>query len=183
MIFMKHQRSPVSLLIFMTIVGGYLTMVSYGPIAAQAAESLVPPKNQVILTISGKISVTNTADGAQFDRDMLEALGTTEIKTWTPWTEGITTFEGVLAHDVLNAVGAYGSSVRANAINDYEVIVPVSDFEKYGVILATKKNGTYMRVRDKGPLWIIYPLDDFPHLKETAIYERSIWQLNKLTVE
>ena len=44
-------------------------------------------------------------------------------------------------------------------------------------------NGKAMDVRNKGPIWIIYPIDEFPELKTEEISGRSIWQLDKLLVQ
>ena len=37
-----------------------------------------------------------------------------------------------------------------------------------------------MSVRDKGPLWVMYPFSDAPALKTETNYSRCIWQLNRL---
>jgi hypothetical protein len=38
-------------------------------------------------------------------------------------------------------------------------------------------------VRDKGPLFIVYPYDSKPELKSQTYYGRSAWQLAKLIIE
>ncbi len=152
---------------------------SSGPLAA-----FEQPTGRVILEIGGKITHSNDGDGgAVFDREMLEELGLTEIVTDTPWTKGLVRFEGVLVRDLLKAVGATGTSIRAIAINDYAVNIPLEDFEKYPVILALKMNEQYMRVREKGPLWVIYPWHDNPDLRTEVYHSRSIWQLKHIVVE
>ncbi|HEX4172161.1 MAG TPA: oxidoreductase, partial [Acetobacteraceae bacterium] len=52
-----------------------LAMVALSRLAAAAETALSMPAGKVILTISGQISVCNVGATAQFDRDMLEALG------------------------------------------------------------------------------------------------------------
>jgi hypothetical protein len=39
-----------------------------------------------------------------------------------------------------------------------------------------------MSVREKGPLWVIYPFDDVPEYQNETIYSRSIWQLDRIEV-
>jgi hypothetical protein len=51
------------------------------------------------------------------------------------------------------------------------------------VILALKRNGEYMPVRDKGPLFVIYPFDSKPELKTQTYYGRSVWQVAKIVVK
>jgi len=59
----------------------------------------------------------------------------------------------------------------------------MEDFKKFNVILAMKRDGNYMPVRDKGPLFIIYPYDSDPQLQSQTYYTRSAWQVAKLIVE
>jgi hypothetical protein len=49
------------------------------------AASLPEPTEKPILTVTGKITVTNKEGAAQFDRAMLEALGAASFSTSTPW--------------------------------------------------------------------------------------------------
>lgn len=144
------------------------------------AETLGAPKDKPILTVSGKIAVTNKGDTAQFDRAMLEELGTTTIETTTPWDEGVIKFEGVLIRELMKKVGASGERAAIVALNDYMSEIPLEDFEKYDVILALKRNGEYMGVRDKGPLFIVYPYDTQPELKTQTYYARSVWQVARI---
>jgi hypothetical protein len=134
-----------------------------------------------ILTISGKIG---RADGtSQWDREGLEKLGLASFETTTPWHNGKVRFEGVPLKVLMKEVGASGSSVQALALNDYATEIPLADFEKYGVILAMKRDGEYMPVRDKGPLFIVYPYDSDPDLKSQKFYSRSAWQVKALVVK
>ena len=91
-------------------------------------------------------------------------------------------FEGVLARDLLSDTGAEGSVIDAIALNDYTVSIPVMDFDAYGVILAYRKDGENLTVRDRGPLWVIYPWSDQSDLQNELYYSRSIWQLRAIEV-
>ena len=61
--------------------------------------------------------------------------------------------------------------------------LPFEDFDRYGVILALKRNGEYMPVSDKGPLFIVYPYDSDPALRSTTYTSRSAWQVSQLVVK
>ena len=148
-----------------------------------ASQTLPSPEGRVILTISGKITKTNTDGKAEFDLDMLHSLGTRALSVTTSWTDGIQEFSGVPMSDLMKAVGAEGKTVEAIALNDYTYTIEVEDFALYPVILATKLNGNILKVRDKGPLWIIYPLDQFTDLEKTVIERRMVWQLRQLIVK
>ena len=160
----------------------FLIVLLLGISAAQAGE-LAAPTGKVILTVTGKVKNTNGGGVSRFDRAMLEALGVVTLRTSTHWTDGVIEFEGIPARRLLEAVGAEGKTMKAVAINDYTVEIPVSDFLDNGVLLALKMNGKYMRVRDKGPIWIVYPLDQNPELATKAIRDRWIWQLKRLDIQ
>lgn len=147
-----------------------------------AGEPLPPPKGKTILSISGNISITNNNGVADFDLAMLKALGVTKIKTSTTWTEGVSIFQGVLLKDVLNRVGATGKTLTATALNDYAVSFPADDGWKWPVILAFDRDGKALSVRDKGPLWIVYPKDDYAPLQSVHYNERWIWQLKAIEI-
>ncbi len=158
----------------------FLLMV---PFAYANAAELAAPKGQVILTISGDIEHRNGAQAADFDREMLEQLGMESFETKTPWYEGQVKFEGVRLSKLMKLVGAKGTNVTAVALNDYVTTIPLEDFDKFPVLLALKRNGNYMPVRDKGPLFIIYPFDTFADLRTQTYFGRSAWQLRKLIIE
>lgn len=151
--------------------------------ASPAAEPLPQPTGPVILVVSGAVEVTNSERGAEFDRDMLYALGLTEISTTTAWTDGVQHFEGVLLRSVLERVGASGTTITGLALNDYRALIPFEDAALYDVLLASVMNGTEMQVRDRGPLWIVYPRDGHPELQEPQYNDRWVWQLRELQVQ
>ncbi len=160
------------------------TFVAFlGIMGAAFAGSLSAPTERPILTISGKIGVTNKDGTAQFDRAMLESLGLVTIETASPWYEGKVKFEGVSLDKLMKQVEAKGDRISVIALNDYATEIPMADFKKYNVILALKRNGEYMPVRDKGPLFIVYPYDSDPELRTQTYYARSAWQVARIEVK
>lgn len=147
-----------------------------------SAGSLPQPEGEPILTISGTVANTNSGEVARFDRHMLEALGTAKIRTRTPWYDEVVEFEGVPMKALMDHVGASGTELTATALNDYKVIIPLSDFEEFDAILAMKRDGVEMPVRDKGPLFIIYPYDSDPQLQTDQYWDRSAWQVKELRI-
>ena len=113
---------------------------------------------------------------------MLEKLGISRRKTSTAWTEGQPVFEGVLMRDLFNQVGASGDKVTVVALNDYKVDIPMSDFKNFPVILAYRMDGQALRVKDKGPLWIIYPADEFPELNNKQTQNKWVWQFKEIQI-
>ncbi len=144
--------------------------------------TLSSPAEKAILTVTGLITNTNEGDAASFDRPMLEALGLDGFRTMTPWYDRPVRFEGVRMRRLMQAVGAFGTDVVAFALNDYVIEIPMCDFDRHGALLAMKRDGVDMPVRDKGPLFIVYPYDSKPELRSQQFYSRSAWQVARLVV-
>jgi len=171
---------PVRLLrSVLPMLAAFAAMAAFTAVAGQ----IETPAGKAILTISGKIGVTNKGDTAQFDRPMLEALGMETVETTTPWYNGTVKFEGISLDKLMKHVGAAGERAVVVALNDYSSEIPIEDFSKYGAILALKRDGEYMPVRDKGPLFVIYPFDSNPELKSQTFYGRSVWQVAKIIIK
>jgi hypothetical protein len=151
-------------------------------LGSQPALALDAPKERPILTISGKIGVKNAGENARFDMKMLEALPQHSFTTRTPWYDKPVKFTGPLLSDVLAAVKASGTTVSAIAINDYKISIPVAD-TKHKVIVARLLDDKPMPVREKGPLFVVYPFDSAAELRSSTYYERSIWQLKALEIQ
>lgn len=143
----------------------------------------------VVLTSAGAqtapLEVVGRVRGGvvHLDRTALAALPKSTVVTGTPWTNGESRFEGVLLRDVLAAVGAYGTSVRAQALNDYAATIPIAEAFAFDVLVAWKQDGRLLERRDKGPFWIIYPWSQHPELDDRIHRQRAVWQLFRLVVE
>jgi hypothetical protein len=125
------------------------------------------------------------ADGRSvgFDRAALAALGPVTVETSTPWTDGVRRFVGAPLGAVLAAAGVTGERLRAHALNDYSAEMPVADTLARGAVLVWEMDGQALSVRDKGPLWILFDFDDEPAVRTDAYLARSVWQLNRISVE
>ena len=149
---------------------------------AGPALALEPASGPVVLTVMGRPAQPNAGKVARFDMAMLERLPQRSFVTGTPWYGEAHKFTGPLLRDVLAACGASGSRLRAIALNDYSVDLPFEDTQHHDVLLARLLDDKPMAVRDKGPLFIIYPFDSDAQLRSTVYYSRSAWQLKSLEV-
>ncbi len=177
----RHSLLRLAALAGFAALAWIAVVTTAGSPAAQTA--LAAPKGKVILTITGMIAIKNAPNGAAFDRAMLDAMPKTTIKTATPWTEGQQVFEGIALKTLIAAVGGTGGTVRALALNNYAYEIPLADATKYGAILAYKQNGREISVREKGPLWIVYPLDDFAEIRNIEYHSRMVWQIKELQIK
>lgn len=149
---------------------------------SSAAQTLDQPQGTVILEVSGQVAILNAEGAAQFDLDMMDALDQHVIDVETPWHEGPQQFSGPRLVDLMAAAGASGSELRFVAINDYAANMPWEDIEAHDVILALRQNGNTMSVREKGPLFVIYPFNEKPELRNEVYYARSVWQVKEIQV-
>ena len=93
------------------------------------------------------------------------------------------TFTGPLLRDVLAAVDAKGTKITAVALNDYKTEIPFDDATRHDVIVARLMNNRPMPVREKGPLFIVFPFDTKAELRTELYYNRAAWQLNMLRIK
>jgi hypothetical protein len=147
------------------------------------AQQLAQPSGEIVFTIEGAIGNGQSGGSADFDMEMLRALPSATIRTTTPWTTGTTEFTGVPIAALLDLVAASGKEMRAEALNDYIAQVDLDTVRSSGAILAYRIDGKEISVRDKGPLWIMFPFDEKPELKAEKVYSQSVWQLRKLIIE
>jgi hypothetical protein len=165
----------------MSIDRRHVMLGAVSALALPGLAALPKPSGRVILTIKGSLGAGH-GPSADFDDGMLAALPQRTLRTRTPWHEGVKEFTGPLLRDVLGAVGGQGTTIRAVALNDYKVDVPFDDARSIDVVMARLLDGRPMAVRDKGPLFIIYPFDDRPELRTPQYFSRCAWQLRSIEI-
>ncbi|WP_109483729.1 molybdopterin-dependent oxidoreductase [Paraburkholderia sp. C35] len=144
-----------------------------------------PLATTLALDVKGKIAKTNDADHSEFhfSEAQLLALPVHSISTSTTWTAK-STFTGPLLADILKTVGAYGEEIEIHTLDDYTYTVPVSDASRYGVVVAYSMNGKRLQVSDFGPLFLIYPRDQYPgELAGASADAKFVWQIKALIVK
>ena len=144
------------------------------------ADFYAPAQGTPIVMVRGAITATNSADGLVLDLDQLKSLPQHSFTTSTPWTEAKATFQGVLLKDFIAAVGATGTTVTITALDDYTNSIPITDAKDDGPMLAFLKDGELISIRDKGPLWLIYPFDDNAEYQTEETYAHSVWQIARI---
>lgn len=173
------RRRVFSALVVLQFIG--LVAVSF--VSSALAAELPRPEGKVILVIKGAIANTNAPGVAEFDYAMLENLGFVTEQVDTSWTPVGAVFEGVRTRKLLEFVGATGRRITATAANDYSVSLPLEDLAEYDTLLASSRDGVRLRLRDQGPLWLVYVPRDQPDEIQAVLNHRMVWQLNTLEVE
>jgi hypothetical protein len=111
----------------------------------------------------------------------LEELPQVTVATENEFSDGMVSYRGPLVRDVLAELGLDKlETVRFVAANDYYVDVPTQDFRDYDAILAMEADGKPLSRREKGPLWLMYPISDHAALKDPIYLRRLIWQVVRI---
>lgn len=110
--------------------------------------------------------------------EQLAALPQVTITTENEFIDGVAAYRGPLARDVIAPLGVdRAATLRFTAANDYSIDIPVSDFLDFDVILAMEADGARLSRREKGPLWLMYPISDHPQFRGRPYSDRLIWQV------
>ena len=149
-----------------------LGLLLVSPLTARAAAP-------ALLLVSADHSQT-----VDFSIDDLAAMPLVTVATENEFSDGMVSYRGPLVRDVLVKAGMErASSVRFTAVNDYFVDIPTDDFRHYDAILAIEANGERLSRRDKGPIWLMYPISSHPELQDPIYLRRLIWQVVRIEAQ
>ena len=122
------------------------------------------------------------SDIREFTDEDLSALPQISFTTSTIWTADPVTFSGPSLAAVLEAADAPAGALSMVAVNDYKVELPRTLVAAEAPIIAHRLNGKPFGIRDKGPLWVVFPFDADARYQTEEIYSYSIWQLTQIQV-
>ncbi|MBY6201020.1 molybdopterin-dependent oxidoreductase [Maritalea mobilis] len=171
---MRYTYSNTRRAVLLAIAAAGALALQGGGATAQQAEA--PP--DTILTVvpaPGAMPVHFT------DADLAD-LPQHSFQTSTIWTVGVPEFSGPSLASVLAAAGMEDSvrQIRLTALNDYAVLIDIEQIEEDVPIIANRMNGATFSVRDKGPLWVVFPFDAAPRYRAETIFAISVWQLRHI---
>lgn len=131
-----------------------------------------------------QLAIVDVAAGRTetFSQGDLMAMPQETYETSTIWTKGEKTFTGPTLAAVLDAVNAGDGPVTLFAINDYSVEIPRDTITDDAPIVALSVDENPLSVRDKGPLWVVFPYDSDVRYRSENIFAYSIWQLVRIEV-
>lgn len=105
--------------------------------------------------------------------------GQFSINTSTPWTDGISHFNGVPLKALLADVVPKFKKIIVKAHNDYTVTISSADLDNNDVILAWSLDGKKLSLRDKGPYWIVFDLDSLGE-HGSQYLNKMVWQVRSI---
>jgi len=123
-------------------------------------------------------------DSVSVSYEELVAMPSQTFTTHLPWYEGVNTFTGVRLENLLLHYTSEGvpDQVNVRALNDYAIDISGEDISAYHPILTYLKNGERMKVRDKGPYWLIYSLEDYPEIDKSQYHAQMVWQVESIKI-
>ncbi|MCP5072631.1 MAG: hypothetical protein GY947_04955 [Rhodobacteraceae bacterium] len=114
----------------------------------------------------------------------LEAMHQHALETTNDFVDGKQVFQGPRVKDLLIYLGAQDAkTARLTAANDYSVEIATEEFFRYDAILALTMGGERFSTRDKGPIWVMYPMSEHEELQDPVFNNRLIWQLVGMELE
>lgn len=161
---------------FLSVVTACFLWTFGTPVFHATAEQ--PP---VILTITLPGAETGTPQVIALTEQDLRALPALSYDTTTIWTTGKQRFTGVPLFTLLEHFDIEAAKLELQAVNDYSIALPVDEITPDAPIVAYERNNKPMKLRDKGPLWLIYDYDSNADYRTETIFSRSIWQLDRIT--
>lgn len=152
---------------------------------ARAAVNGEPQPVQLAPLPSGSVSLVFAGAPGQPERKLsfaeIEALGLHRVHTATFWPGDDGVYEGPLLRDVLQAAGlGEAAAIRVVALDGFSQVLPRADWTRWPVLLATRRDGKAMTVRNKGPFRIIYPRDMNPGLQDPSYRLRWVWLIRSI---
>lgn len=148
-------------------------------LAALAVPGAAVAADEPVLDIDGAI---RPPAPRRLTLPQIDAIGRVDLVTRTPWTVGPQHFAGLPMRRLLDAVGAQGPTLRAVALNDYAVTMPIAEIVAADAFLATHQDDAPIPVRLRGPFWIVFPWSLRPELDTASNRHRAVWQLQRIGI-
>lgn len=123
---------------------------------------------------------TKDGDAFQLSVHDIDHLPQSEIKTTTPWTSGERIYTGPTLRALFEHYDLTPSDMIGTALNGYSAVLDRSVIENGVAILATRCDGQFMPVTDKGPFFIVFPFSDEEYW-DNRYFDSAIWQLVQLS--
>jgi len=150
-----------------------------------AAAGSAAAEDSPMLEIGGKIAAFTDQFGKVYrlSASQFQSMPQSSLTTSTSWTP-VSKFKGVRMEEIMRLTGAKGEYAQIYALDDYSVRIPVADFKRYGVVLASSRDGKALDASKFGPYFLIYPKDRYPKELNTPTAEaKFVWQVSRIVFQ
>lgn len=132
---------------------------------------------QLVLRVGEEPPVTMMHD------EIVAQFEPSSFTTSLPWYPDKKEFTGFKVSDLLNQLEIDDAfSVSFIALNDYAASSTIADINKYEPIIAYQVDGKNMRVRDKGPYWLLFNVDKYPETNTAVFHSQMVWQIDEIMI-
>lgn len=174
----QHRSGPnVALWPLVRRVGWLLLALALLPADMRPAQASEPNVILEVQVAEGRV--------VGLSLDDLRALPLTEFETSTVWTLGVDTYSGVLLRDLLQHLGHVPDHgpVTVRALDGYSAVIEPALITEQAPLVSFLRNGAPMPVRDRGPIWLIFPYDQDTNYRTESIYAKSVWQVRAIEIK
>ena len=133
-----------------------------------------------IHALSANIELITNNEKFEYSVDQLLEIQTKELVTLTPWTNSEPTFKGLSIAALFAEHNIQSGQIKFTALNDYSISVSVADLLKSEGFIAMYQDGEILKVRSKGPFWLIFPWSDRSELINARVSSWSTWQIKTI---
>ena len=138
-------------------------------------------KEDTLLNIQA-VKNSGCSKAVQLNDTALLSLPQRQFVTHHSWSDSAESFSGPLLADVLDTTCNNVVKIKLTALNDYAIDMDFSKVKKYQPIVALTVNGKRLSIREKGPLWVMLPMDDHKDIAEKSMDGMMIWQLSDIKI-
>ncbi|MCF4970473.1 molybdopterin-dependent oxidoreductase [Nostoc sp. CMAA1605] len=185
----KAQNSLLSILMITAVgLGGCTDQPSDEQLEVWRAEAIA--RNEKIMADNAKNTQpkewnlviqgeTSTGKTETLNWQQLQSIATTNLKTADPnyilQPDQVFDFRGIPVSTLLKKYGYQPNvtEVTFMAYNSYQVTVDLYDLLKYPIILAIANDGKPISRAQGGPIYLVFPHSQYPHLQQQ--YPESFW--------
>jgi hypothetical protein len=153
------------------------------PAEIQPGNAVPAPTNEVVLTLSGNITASNSDGLLELDLPTLEKFGLVQYTVTDPWFQDDVTYTGILLADLIEVAAPPDpvTAVTVTALDGYSADIPLAEIQRWPVLLATRANDQHLTIANNGPTRIIFPYD--AHQDVTAARNMSVWNIEFLEIK
>lgn len=146
------------------------------PAVTEPPADIEVPENILDIKLSGSILETTPETVTVLD---LEKLPLTGYAVNDPYVEERVEYRGVTLKDLVEGYAKPTTQKMVLvAIDDYKVEFTRDEWTRWDILLATRMNGKYMELEEKGPAKIVMPYDTAEDINQTSYTPFWIWEIN-----
>ncbi len=102
------------------------------------------------------------------------------VEIYNPWEKRKEIYTGIWVTDLIKKYGQGAHSLTLTAIDNYQVTLKDEDWQNLRILLATKVNGQYIDVKNKGPMRVVFPDYNAADKRYELSLPKWLWMIKQL---